>query len=437
MWPYYPELLSRPVPRYTSYPTAAEFHGGVGAKAYVQALDAIAPGTPLSLYVHIPFCKMICWYCGCNTGAASKAQRLAAYLDALETELTLVAKRIGGRGSVKRIAFGGGSPNALSTVEFVRLLDRIITVFAAGQPEISIEIDPRGFTSEWALVLAASNVSRVSLGVQTFAPHVQEAIGRIQPLSLIENCVSALRMRGIDAINFDLMYGLPNQSLADLGDSIEQAIRLRPTRVALFGYAHLPNMIPRQRRIDGSILPDANLRFQQSALGYDLLTSAGYMPIGFDHFALPEDPLAIAAKSGKVRRNFQGFTEDCNDNLLGFGASSISMLPGLLVQNEKNVGPYRDHLNAGTLPTVRGFIPDANDIEHSRWIERLLCEGSVELGSDAETRRALQPFEDRGLTKWRGNILYIEDSGRPYARCIAATFDRFRTPDKGQASQAI
>ena len=160
MWPYYPELLSRPVPRYTSYPTAAEFHEGVGPDDYATALRNVAPGTPLSLYLHIPFCEQICWYCGCNTGAASKAQRLAAYLDALEAELALVAKYIGGRGFVQRIAFGGGSPNALSTVEFVRLLDRIITVFAAGQPEISVEIDPRGFTSEWALVMAASNVSR-------------------------------------------------------------------------------------------------------------------------------------------------------------------------------------------------------------------------------------------------------------------------------------
>lgn len=437
MWPYYPELLSRPVPRYTSYPTAAEFHEGVGPEDYANALEAVAPGTPLSLYVHIPFCKSICWYCGCNTGAASKAQRMTAYLEALETELSLVAKRIGGRGCLRRIAFGGGSPNALSTIEFVRLLDRIITVFAAGQPEISIEIDPREFTPEWALVLAASNVTRVSLGVQTFSPHVQASIGRIQPLALIENCVSALRSRGITAINFDLMYGLPNQTLADLADSIAHAIKLRPTRVALFGYAHLPSMIPRQRRIDGSALPDANLRFRQSALGYDLLVAAGYVPVGFDHFALPEDPLALAAKAGGVRRNFQGFTEDSNDTLLGFGASSISMLPGILVQNEKNIGTYRERINAGSLPTVRGFKPDASDMAHSRWIESLLCEGHVEIRSDSQNRQALKPFEDRGLTKWRGDTLFIEDSGRPYARCIAATFDRFRQPDSNAASQAV
>jgi len=434
MWPYYPELLSRPVPRYTSYPTAAEFHEGVGAQDYADALRAVEPGTPLSLYLHIPFCEQICWYCGCNTGAASKAQRLAAYLDALEAELALVAKHIGGRGFVQRIAFGGGSPNALSTVEFVRLMDRIVTVFAAGQPEISVEIDPRGFSAEWALVLAASNVSRVSMGVQTFTPHVQEAIGRVQPLSLIETCVSSLRSRGIKAINFDMMYGLPHQSLEDLSDSLQQAIRLRPTRIALFGYAHLPSMIPRQRRIDTDALPDADLRFKQSALGFEMLVAAGYEPIGFDHFALPEDPLAIAAKAGKVRRNFQGFTEDANETLLGFGASSISMLPGLMVQNEKNIGAYRDRVNAGSLAAVRGFVPDAEDREHSRWIERLLCDGHVEVRADAHPIKALQPFEERGLTKWRGDELVIEDSGRPYARCIAAAFDRFRQSDTMMAA---
>jgi len=434
MWPYYPELLSRPVPRYTSYPTAAEFHEGVGAQDYADALRAVEPGTPLSLYLHIPFCEQICWYCGCNTGAASKAQRLAAYLDALEAELALVAKHIGGRGFVQRIAFGGGSPNALSTVEFVRLMDRIVTVFAAGQPEISVEIDPRGFSAEWALVLAASNVSRVSMGVQTFTPHVQEAIGRVQPLSLIETCVSSLRSRGIKAINFDMMYGLPHQSLEDLSDSLQQAIRLQPTRIALFGYAHLPSMIPRQRRIDTDALPDADLRFKQSALGFEMLLEAGYEPIGFDHFALPEDPLAIAAKAGKVRRNFQGFTEDANETLLGFGASSISMLPGLMVQNEKNIGAYRDRVNAGSLAAVRGFVPDAEDREHSRWIERLLCDGHVEVRADAHPIKALQPFEERGLTKWRGDELVIEDSGRPYARCIAAAFDRFRQSDTMMAA---
>src|SRR5690606_39078663 len=181
MWTYLPELLDRPVPRYTSYPTAMEFSDAVGAGDFVAALDDVAQGTPISLYVHIPFCEQICWYCGCNTGAAGRKQRLSDYLDALKREITMVARRLGGRGKVQRIAFGGGSPNAIAPVEFIRLLDHIITIFDAGQPNISVELDPRGFTPEWSMALSAAGVDRVSLGVQTFAAHVQQRIGRIQP----------------------------------------------------------------------------------------------------------------------------------------------------------------------------------------------------------------------------------------------------------------
>ena len=232
MWTYHPDLLARPVPRYTSYPTAMEFAEDVGADYYARALDGIESATPISLYAHIPFCEQICWYCGCNTGAAGRKQRLTDYLVALGSEIAIVAKRLGGRGRVGRIAFGGGSPNAIAPVEFVRLLDRMLTVFDATRPEISIEVDPRGFTSEWALVLAASNVTRVSLGVQTFAPHLQQAIGRVQPLADIERAMAALRLRGIDAINFDLMYGLPGQSVADLDATLDETIRLAPSRIA-------------------------------------------------------------------------------------------------------------------------------------------------------------------------------------------------------------
>lgn len=429
MWPYYPELLAKPVPRYTSYPTAVEFDSSCGADEYIRALRDMPSGTVLSLYVHIPYCQSICWYCGCNTGAAGKSQRLTAYLDALESEIALIGRLLGGRGKVRRIAFGGGSPNAITAIEFVRLLDRITTIFDAGIPEISVELDPRGFTSEWALAMAASNVGRVSLGVQTFAPHVQEAIGRVQPLADIEKSISALRLRGIDAINFDLMYGLPKQSLQDLDDTLAQAIQLRPSRISLFGYAHMPDMIPRQRRIDGEDLPDAELRFAQSALGHERLTKAGYVAIGFDHFALPTDSLAIAATEGRVHRNFQGFTDDPNDVLLGFGASAISNLPGLLVQNEKNVGKYRSIVSSDKVAAVRGVTVDEETKERGAIIASLLCQGEV----DAEASRILPKadslgiFEERGLICQRDNKLMITEAGRPYARHIASLFDQFRT----------
>ncbi|WP_417614091.1 oxygen-independent coproporphyrinogen III oxidase [Parasphingorhabdus sp.] len=430
MWPYYPELLAKPVPRYTSYPTAMEFEEGFGSDEYTQALRDMPSGTALSLYVHIPYCEKICWYCGCNTGAAGKVQRLTAYLDALESEIALIGRLLSGRGVVRNIAFGGGSPNAISTVEFVRLLDRITTIFEAGTPDISVELDPRGLSSEWALAMAASNVCRVSLGVQTFAPHVQAAIGRIQPLADIEKSVSALRLRGIEAINFDLMYGLPEQSLQDLDDTLNLAIQLKPSRISLFGYAHMPTMIPRQRRINGDNLPDAELRFAQSALGYEKLTDAGYIAVGFDHFALPEDSLAIAAAKGRVHRNFQGFTDDPNDVLLGFGASAISSLPSLLVQNEKNVGSYRKLAARNQIAVTKGVARNKEINEHGEVIQSLLCQGRAhaDAGNILPKSDMLDVFEQRGLIAKCSDGLVINDAGRPYARHIASLFDQYRNP---------
>lgn len=428
MWTYHPDLLSRPVPRYTSYPTAADFVDEVGAAEYAKALDDMASATPLSLYVHIPYCDQICWYCGCNTGAANRKHRLTDYLTALRAEIAIVAKRLGGRGRVQHIAFGGGSPNAIAPVDFVRLLDRIMTVFDCSRPEISIEIDPRNFTSEWAVVLASSEVTRVSMGVQTFAPHIQAAIGRVQPLEQIEQAVMGLRMRGISSINFDLMYGLPSQTLHDLNATLDETIRLAPSRIALFGYAHLPAMIPRQKRIDASDLPDDAARFAQAQFGYDKLTNAGYVPIGFDHFALPGDPLAAAAREDRVNRNFQGFTHDSASMLLGFGASAISILPGLIVQNEKNAGPYRTMIAAGQLPATRGVAPGPQDVRRSGIINAILCRGRVTLDQDLlpAARTALAKFEARGLLFWEDATVVLAEGSQPYARVIAAQFDGYR-----------
>ena len=437
---YYPELLAQAVPRYTSYPTAAEFDERVGKAEMREALTAIAPGTRLSLYVHIPYCKEICWYCGCNTAAANKTSRLESYLTALEAEIMLTAKLLGGRGRLERIAFGGGSPNALAPVEFVRLVDRITTVYAAGKPEISVELDPRAFTNEWALTLAVAGVTRVSMGVQTFAPEIQAAIGRIQPLAMIENAMASLRARGINAINFDLMYGLPGQSLEDLDESLSHSIRLAPSRVALFGYAHLPQQIPRQRRIDATHLPDSAARFGLAELGHQRLTQAGYQAIGFDHFALPGDALAIAARAGRVHRNFQGFTEDDSSVLIGVGASAISQFPDRLIQNEKNPGRYRMILSSGQLPATRGVLRNAQDQHRNALIEALLCNGSalIEPASLAASARAqLAPLAELGLVAWVGDRLTITPAGAPYARLVAAAFDAYRPTATGSFSLAI
>ncbi len=438
-WVYHPELLATPVPRYTSYPTAAEFRDGVGEQEMIEALDAVPAEAALSLYLHIPYCDQICWYCGCNTGKANKASRLASYLDALHAEIVLAGRRLAGRGRVTRIAFGGGSPNAIPAVDFARLLDRLAAEFSLDKPVISVEIDPRTLTPDWLVALADAGVQRVSLGVQTLAPEVQARIGRIQPEALIRRTVAGLRDAGVNSLNFDLMYGLPGQGLAEIGATLAATAEMQPERIAFFGYAHVPDLIPRQRRIEASALPDAEARFRQAERGYLFLSEAGYRKIGFDHFALPHDPLATAARLGTLRRNFQGFTDDRGEFLLGLGASAISSFPDRLVQNEKNAGRYRMLASSGRLPATRGVIRTTADMARARTIEAILCRGSTELVGAAfsESLERLRPFQEAGLVCWSEGRIFLLPGSLPYARAIAACFDPYRHINARRFSSAI
>lgn len=435
MWTFHPDLLARPVPRYTSYPTAAEFTREVGAPELAARLDAVEPDTGLSLYLHIPYCHDMCWYCGCNTGAANRTQRLTAYVEALEQEIALVARRLGGRGRVRRIAFGGGSPNSLPLLDFVRLLQQLLLCFDATDTELSVELDPRRLDAQWISTMAAMGVDRVNLGVQTFTPHVQAAIGRIQPLDMVEHAVEQLARANI-ATGFDLMYGLPGQSLDDLAATIEATIRMAPARVALFGYAHMPLHIPRQRRIDGGLLPDLATRFGMAAHGHRMLTEAGYDPLGFDHFALPGDGLARAAREGRLRRNFQGFTDDPADVLIGLGASAISTFPDLIVQNEKQAGPWRQLVGAGALSAARGRIRTSEDRRRSRIIEAILCQGEAHLGA-ADPLPDLSRFEERRLVRLSEGRVALTPQALPYARSIAACFDAYLMAAENRFSKAV
>lgn len=438
-WTYHPELLATPVPRYTSYPTAAEFGEAIGREAMEAALAAVAPDEIVSLYVHIPYCHEICFYCGCNTGAANRPNRLSTYLDTLHAEIDLVANGLQGRGQVRRIAFGGGSPNAISPHQFAALLERLRWAFDADDALLSIELDPRSLGRAWFDAIAAAGFERASLGVQTFDPKVQRAIGRIQPESLIRTAVDELRLAGVRSINFDLMYGLPYQGLAELEATLETAIAMRPDRIALFGYAHVPHLIPRQRQIDGSALPDPEQRFGQAEHGHRLLIAAGYEPVGFDHYALPGDPVAMAAEEGRLKRNFQGFTDDPADVLLGLGASAISQFGDRIVQNEKNAGRYKVRVSSGLLPADRGIARGDDDRQRGEIIERLLCNGKAEIGAliDPDLLVQLRPFLDRGLATLEHGRLRLPDFGRPYARVIAALFDRYRQPAARRFSSAI
>lgn len=437
MWPYYPKLLATPVPRYTSFPTAAEFGPGIGADDFVQALEG-ADGD-VSVYVHIPFCESICWYCGCNTGKANRGERLASYLEALHREIALVGARLPKTARVRRIAFGGGSPNSIRPTDFVRLMLGLTQSLPLVDPVISVELDPRTLDESWVDALAGVGVTRASLGVQTFDPALQVAIGREQPTQLIATCTEWLRKAGISSLNFDLMYGLPGQDEAALVDTLRQAVALGPDRIALFGYAHVPHLIPRQRRIDATALPGTFARFRMAALGQAELAGAGYVGVGFDHFALPGDPLARAMAAGRLRRNFQGFTDDEAPVLIGFGASAISSFPELLVQNEKNSGRYRMMLSQDRLTASLGIRRGADDLRRGGIIESLLCQGHADLGLslDAATAARLEPLVAQGLARIEGTRLAITDLGLPYSRVIAALFDPYRQESARRFSSAV
>lgn len=436
MWTYHADLLDARVPRYTSFPTAAEF-GDLDESDHIEALKG-ADGE-VSLYIHIPFCEQICWYCGCNTGRTNRIERLESYLEALHREIALVSAHVPRTARVRRIAFGGGSPNAISPVDFVRLNISLSEFFMLDDPVISIELDPRSLGSIWRDTLQRVGVQRASLGVQTFDAMLQRAIGRVQSANLIDDCTRLLRDAGVTSLNYDLMYGLPGQSLEMVEESLHRALVNVPDRIALFGYAHVPQHMPRQRQIDASALPDNASRFSMAAQSHTVLSSTGYVPIGFDHFALPHDPLAQAAEAGRLHRNFQGFTDDDAPVLIGLGASAISGFPGLLSQNHRNTGQYRAMLSQGRLPITRGLRRTGEDRERGKIVEDLLCAGSTRLPPKLlnASRLRLEPFARSGLLRIKGDRIDVTDDGVPYARTIASIFDHHRKPMETGFSTAI
>jgi oxygen-independent coproporphyrinogen-3 oxidase len=436
MWSFIPELLATPVPRYTSYPTAADF--GPLEDGTIERAVAEASGD-VSLYLHIPFCEQICYYCGCNTGASGKRARVEHYLAALHQEIATVGSLLPPSARVRRIAFGGGSPNAILTGEFLALVDALHAHMPLAAPEWSIELDPRSLTAEWSQVLGTVGVTRASMGVQTFAAHCQKAIGREQSLTMICRSVDWLRSAGVTSLNFDLMYGLPHQSEADLEDSLEFTRKLGADRIAVFGYAHVPHLVPRQTMIPENALPGAAARFMMASEAHRILTGAGYEAIGFDHFALPQDPMARAVRNGTLRRNFQGFTDDQAEALIGLGSTAISGFAGLLAQNEKHTGRYRQLSGEGRLSASHGIVRSAEDRRRGEVIEALLCRGAAVIPADLLEAAAgrLAPFLASGLADLSGERLAILPGGLPYARVIAALFDSYRALTPRRFSSAI
>ncbi len=332
--PVVARYAARGVPRYTSYPSAPHFQAGFPEAHYRTWLGALDPSEPVSLYLHVPFCREMCWYCGCNMKLARRYEPIAAYVEVLLKELDLVAAALPDRMTISHLHWGGGTPTALQPADLARVMEAVRKRFEIDRnAELAIESDPRTLTAEMTHLIGALGFTRASFGVQEFNPEVQRAINRVQPPEMVERAVDGLRHAGVSALNFDLIYGLPFQTGPSLVATVSAAAAMSPDRLALFGYAHVPWMAKNQRMIPEHALPGPAERAEQAALAAETLTSCGFDAIGIDHFAQPQDELAVAAREGRMRRNFQGYTTDRADTLIGLGATAIGTTPFGHVQN--------------------------------------------------------------------------------------------------------
>lgn len=421
-----PEIFARyaqmHVPRYTSYPTAPHFTAAIDHAEYRKWLRSAGDG-PISIYLHIPFCREMCWYCGCHTTVTRRQAPVSRYASTLIEEIGLVASALDQRLRAGHIHWGGGSPTLLTPADVGRIHAALKDVFTLDPlSENAVEIDPRTLTPQLASAFVRAGVNRASLGVQSFDPKVQVAINRVQGFERTAEAVRTLRDSGIPAINFDLVYGLPFQSVQSCVDSVEQSLRLQPDRFAVFGYAHVPWFKPHQRKIDESALPGPSERSEQADAIARALTGRGYRQIGLDHFALPGDSLALASDAGTLRRNFQGYTTDSCSALLGFGASAIGRLEQGFVQNSTRIPEYERRIQDGRLATVRGCRIGEEDNRRAAIIEQLMCNYRARIGSvDAD----LDQFVRDGMIRRSGDWIEVIDEARPLVRTVAAAFDAY------------
>ncbi len=439
-----PELLrrfDRPGPRYTSYPTADRFVEAFGTDQYRVALANRAVGgisRPLSLYVHLPFCNTICYYCGCNKIITKDHGRSAKYLKYLAKEMRLVSEIVGRGRKLEQLHLGGGTPTFLSRTELTELAESIGQYFTfVPDGEYSIEVDPRSCDAETVATLARLGFNRISVGVQDVNPEVQKAVNRIQPRELTAEVIQAARTNGFKSVNIDLIYGLPKQTVASFNETLHDIVLLSPDRIALYNYAHLPTVFKPQRRIDETALPSAEERLEILAEAIRGLTFAGYTYIGMDHFARPEDELAAAQRRGRLHRNFQGYSTRAECDLVALGISAISGLPGAYSQNVKTLDEYYDRLDQGVLPVMRGIELTADDLVRRSVIQALMCHFQVSISAIeiaylidferyfAEELAALREYQDLGLVTLDGDWIAVTPRGRLMVRVVAMLFDRY------------
>jgi oxygen-independent coproporphyrinogen-3 oxidase len=448
-----PELLRQldlSGPRYTSYPTADRFVEAFSAADYEQALELRRVGaahiSPLSLYIHIPFCESLCYYCACNKIITKHHERAASYLRYLDRELALHTARLGLGQTLSQLHLGGGSPTFLSDDELRTLMSMVRRYFklAAGG-EYSIEVDPRTVNAQRLAVLGELGFNRLSFGVQDFDPAVQKAVHRIQPAEQVFELVAAARQQSFESVNVDLIYGLPQQTPESFDRTLAQMAQLRPDRIALYAYAHLPERFKPQRRIVSAELPSAAAKLAMLSRSLEAFERAGYVYVGMDHFALPNDALAVARRQGRLHRNFQGYSTQPDCDLIALGVSAIGRVGVTYSQNAKTLEDYYDHLDQGRLPIVRGLALSRDDLLRRSVIMAIMCQGelqfeAIELAFLIDFRsyfaaelEALQTQVDQGLVQVSDSALEVTAKGWFFVRAVAMVFDRYLQADRNRS----
>ena len=437
-------------PRYTSYPTAPHFAADAGPDLVADLVEATRLHQRASVYLHIPYCDRLCWFCGCHTKQTRRYEPVRAYVDTLVREIEMFGERTGFAPSLSALHLGGGSPSLLKSEDMVRIGTAIREVFRVdGDAEIAVEIDPSDVSEDTLDGLQALGLTRASIGVQDFDPDVQKAINRPQSFEITAAVAGSLRERTSCTLNIDALYGLPRQSTGRLLRTIDQVIDLAPERVALFGYAHVPWAKTHQRMIADADLPGRDERLRQSRLAARRLTGAGFEAIGFDHFAMPHDTMAAAARDGQLHRNFQGYTADDSTVLIGFGASAISRYPGGYIQNIVPTNTYRAAVEKGEKTASRGYAMTDDDRLRSEAIERLLCDFRLDFdqlekrfGPEAAVLfgevKAAVAADRFALAQIDGSVLTIADDARSFARIVASWLDAYYRPQMtARYSQAV
>jgi len=447
-----PELLQRfdiNGPRYTSYPTADRFVEAFTDDDYIHALaqrEQQGSALPLSIYVHVPFCASLCYYCACNKIITKHHERGAQYLKYLEREVDLQVSHLGRGHAVSQLHLGGGTPTFLSDDELAQLmamLRRSFTLVPGG--EYSIEIDPRTVTSDRLQALASLGFNRVSFGVQDFDPEVQKAVHRIQPAEQVFKLVDEARRIGFESVNVDLIYGLPKQTAESFARTLAQVNELRPDRIALYGYAHLPERFKPQRRIISADLPTGGSKVGMLASALAAFEKAGYVYVGMDHFALPDDSLAVAKRQGRLHRNFQGYSTQPDCDLIALGVSAIGRVGATYSQNAKTLEEYCDLIDHGRLPVVRGLAVSRDDLARRAVIMALMCQGQVLFESIelawmldfksyfAAEMAQLEKMVPQGLVTLDDQGIRVTAEGWYFVRAVAMVFDRYLQADRSRA----